>query len=69
MSEPRIPERGVRTPMRMSEEGVIKSEVLPNRMAVDVIVVNPVRVVGVNWGGKEGEGTNHPKEETTQPNT
>ena len=55
--------------MRMSEEGVIESEVLPKRMAVDVIVVNPVRVVGVSWGRKEGEGTNHPKEETTQPNT
>ena len=70
MSEPRIPERGVRTPMRMSEEGVIESEVLPNRMAVDVIVINPDGrgQLGVRER-KEGEGTNHPKEETTQPNT
>ena len=71
MSEPRIPERGVRTPMRMSDEGVIASEVLPKRMAVDVIVVNPGGSGGCQSGmtKKEGEGTNHPKEETTQPNT
>jgi hypothetical protein len=47
-----MPERGVRTPMRMRAEGDIEREVLPKRMAVDVIVVNPVKGGGgsVSWG-------------------
>ena len=42
MSEPAIPEMGVRIPMRIKEEGGMESEVLAKRRAVDVIVVKPI---------------------------
>lgn len=40
-SEPRIPDVGVSTPMRMRADGCMLSVVLPKRTAVDVIVANP----------------------------
>jgi hypothetical protein len=40
-NEPRIPELGVITPMRISAEGCMSSEVFPNKIAVDVMVVKP----------------------------
>lgn len=36
-----MPETGVMMPMRMSDEGAMRREVLAKRMAVDVMVVNP----------------------------
>ena len=36
-----IPKEGARTPMRIREGDDICKEVLPKRIAVDVIVVNP----------------------------
>ena len=41
-SEPMIPDVGVRMPIRMSADGDMCRVVLPKRIAVDVIVVNPV---------------------------
>ena len=40
--EPMIPDVGVRTPIRMSADGDMCRVVLPKRIAVEVIVVNPV---------------------------
>lgn len=42
-SEPRMPDKGVRMPTRMSAEGDMCRVVLPKRIAVDVMVVNPVK--------------------------
>jgi len=42
-SEPMIPKVGVIAPMRTRDEGCMCRDVFPNRIAVDVIVVNPVK--------------------------
>ncbi len=39
--DPSIPAHGVNTPINMSAEGCMFNDVLPKRIAVDVIVVNP----------------------------
>jgi hypothetical protein len=43
MRDPRIPEVGVKTPMRIKEDAGMCSEVLAKRIAVDVTVVKPLR--------------------------
>ncbi len=43
-SDPMIPDVGVSTPIRISADGDMWSVVLPNSMAVDVIVVKPVEM-------------------------
>jgi hypothetical protein len=43
-----MPDKGVRIPIRIKEEAVMWRVVLPKRMAVDVIVVNPVRDHGMS---------------------
>lgn len=43
-SEPRIPDVGVSTPIRISADGDMCRVVLPNSMAVDVIVVKPANM-------------------------
>jgi hypothetical protein len=39
-----IPDKGVRMPMRIKEEGDMWRVVFPKRIAVDVIVVKPTRI-------------------------
>jgi hypothetical protein len=39
-----MPDVGVRIPMRMSEEADMCRTVFPKRMAVEVMVVNPIEI-------------------------
>jgi hypothetical protein len=61
-----MPEMGVMTPMKTSEEGGMLRVVLPNKTAVEVIVVRPMNgVLQICWCDVKGPiSTDRLREET-----